>query len=105
MIKIGTDILDLKEFPHYFNGDENRFFRDNFTKREIKYTLTTALPEIEFARLFSIKESLVKANNKFLNTNFNCIEILSKEGNVSFSGCKISSSVDGDFCISVVLCV
>ena len=104
-MRIGTDILDLKEFPNYIEGNEKRFFQDNFTENEIKHTLLKNDPNMEFARLFSIKESIIKANNIFLNTNFNRIEMLSKKGSISFRNCKISSSIDEDYCISTVACI
>ena len=68
-MRIGIDILDLKEFPDYIDVNEKRFFQDNFTENEIKHILLKNSPNKEFARLFSIKESLVKANNKLLNTS------------------------------------
>ena len=104
-MRIGTDILDLKEFPDYLEGNEKRFFQDNFTENEIKHTLLKNSPNMEFARLFSIKESLVKADNKLLNTNFNYIEVLSENGSISFGNCEISSSIGGDYCISIVISI
>ena len=60
-------------------------------------------PNIEFARLFSIKESLLKADNTLLNINFNKIQILSKQGEISFKSFSISSSITNKYCVSIVM--
>ena len=67
---IGTDILDLNDFPDFHTSNEISFFNDNYTLKEIVRYAT-----IELARLFSIKESLVKADKNLINLNFNKIEI------------------------------
>jgi len=104
-MEIGTDIISINDFPDYTNKKESRFFIDNFTENEINYALLNSNSKLEFARLFSIKESLVKANNSLLNINFNLIEIVSDDNLISFSECKISSSADGKYCISTVTCL
>ena len=102
-MRIGTDILEFNEFPIFTNGDEKRFFQDNFSKHEIKHTILKKNPNIEFARLFSIKESLLKADNTLLNINFNKIQILSKQGEISFKSFSISSSITNKYCVSIVM--
>ena len=102
-MRIGTDILNIKEFPDYSEDNENRFFQDNFTGNEIKYAVSKHNTTLELARLFSIKESLVKADNSLLNTNFNKIEITFYNNTPSYKACKISSSTDGSYCMSTVI--
>ena len=102
-MRIGTDILDLKEFPNYIEGNEKRFFQDNFTENEISYAVSKYNPTLELACLFSIKESLVKADNRLLNTNFNKIEITFIDNVMIYKGYKISSSIDGNYCMSTVI--
>ena len=63
----------MNDFPNINDGDELVFFQNNFTKNEIKHALSKHNPKVELACLFSIKESLIKANNKLLNVNFNRI--------------------------------
>lgn len=104
-MQIGVDILNLNEFPDYKDVNEKRFFQDNFTENEIKHISLRDNPNKEFARLFSIKESLVKADNKLLNTNFNYIELLSEDGSISFRNFVISSSTTGDLCTSTVMSI
>ena len=53
---------------------------------------------LEFARLFSIKESLVKAD-----TNINKIELTFNNDTPTYENYKISSSTDENNCISTVI--
>ena len=93
----------MNDFPNINDGDELVFFQNNFTKNEIKHALSKHNPKVELACLFSIKESLIKANNKLLNVNFNRINLLSEQGKISYKDSIISTSIEGTLCISVVI--
>ena len=104
-MKIGNDILSFNEFPKYSNRHEIRFFYDNFTENEMNFALSKKNPDTEFARMFSIKESLVKADNKLININFNKIQLSINDGKISYNNFRISSSITDAHCVSVVMSI
>ena len=103
MMNVGIDILEVTSIPSYERMEEMTFFYNNFTKREITYASSKKNPTIEFARLFSIKESLVKAKNLLKKMNFNQINLIESRGSISYPNSTISSSVSNNVCISVVI--
>ena len=99
---IGTDILDLNDFPDFHTSNEISFFNDNYTLKEIVRSQRTNATR-ELARLFSIKESLVKADKTLIKLNFNKIEIELDGSNYFYKDFLITSSIESNLCISFVI--
>ena len=59
--------------------------------------------DLEFARLFTIKESLIKTYNSIRNKNFNKIELLSTCNKVNYENYQISTSVEKNIIMSCVV--
>lgn len=102
-MNIGIDIIKINHIPNYNSEADKRFFIDNFTTDEIKYALSSRNSSFEFARLFSIKESIIKCDNSYIKKNFNKIEILINDRQFHFRDFKISTSLNSKYCISMVL--
>ena len=102
-INFGIDILEFSEFPKYFDSAEKQFFKDNFSENEIHYCLAQEDPTKIFACLFSIKESLIKADNSLLNTNFNKIELNPSDCGFNYKDYQALFSLNTEFCITFVI--
>ena len=76
---------------------------DNFSAEEISLSTSKKNTNKIFAQIFSIKESLVKCDNKLKNKNFNQIKISFKNGVPRYKNFKISSSVSDRVIISLVI--
>ena len=103
-LKIGCDIIEFASFPEYNNANK-RFFQDNFTPKEISWSTNSLAPKEEFAKIFSIKESLVKADNTLLNVNFNNIQISCKADYCYFKDFSINFSKTNKMCITTVISI
>ena len=75
---LGVDIVELKQLPDIKSQKEKRFFRDNFSKRELIYIENSLNQKHTIAVLFSLKESILKCDNSFIDTPFNKINITLK---------------------------
>ena len=73
-VSVGIDILDLRNMPNYFGRNEKRFFKDNYSKSEIDSILKKNDIRKYFGILFSLKESIVKCEKKYLGQLFNEIK-------------------------------
>ena len=102
-MRIGVDLIDINYFPSFINGKEKSFFLYNFTFREISFAKKQRNPDLEFARLFSIKESLIKADNSIRDKNFNKIELISTDNKVNYENYQISTSVEKNIIMSFVM--
>ncbi len=103
-MNIGVDILDIRELPNYSNYKESRFFLDNFSTNEINYAKNNKNTMEVFARLFCSKESIIKADNKYLGTNFNKIELsIISYNNYRFNKLFVSTSISKYFCVSFAI--
>ena len=72
---IGIDLEEIKLMPIANDFREDEFYSMNFSPSEIAYCILQANPYASFAGLFAAKESIVKADNSFINTLFNKINI------------------------------
>lgn len=61
IIGIGVDILDIKRIQHLFQKFENQFEQKFFTSQEIKFCKKRKTVVESFAKMFSIKEAVIKA--------------------------------------------
>jgi len=102
MENIGVDLLDLSEFPDYEKNQKDRFFKDNFSISELKYIKTKNNRTLELAKIFSLKESLVKAGVD-IELNFNKIEITFIENTPYFKGYKVCVSSDTRSCLATAI--
>tara|TARA_Y100001935_G_scaffold210664_1_gene180663 strand:- start:323 stop:643 length:321 start_codon:yes stop_codon:yes gene_type:complete len=103
LLNFGVDIIECDSFPSFIKGDEYSFFLYNYTKSEIEFAKKQINPDIEFIKMFSIKESLVKSDKLLTGKNFNKIE-LSFVGNCYiYNDYKITTSTGNNNCISFVL--
>ena len=103
MLSFGIDIIKIDSFPSFIRGDEYSFFLYNYTKSEIEFAKKQINPDIEFIKMFSIKESLVKSDKLLIGKNFNKIE-LSFFGNCYFyNNYKITTTTANNNCVSFVL--
>lgn len=58
VIDIGIDIEHVKRFQNCRKDD--RFLKNNFTKKEIEYCFAHTLPEIHLTGFFCVKEAIRK---------------------------------------------
>lgn len=75
---IGVDIIDIKHMPDFKSQKEQRFFNDSFSKRELRYIESSPNQKHTSALLFSLKESMLKCDNAFIDIPFNKINITLK---------------------------
>ena len=78
---IGVDIENVENIISNDNLNSKVFLSNNFTDHEIAYCKEKNNPANSFAGLFSLKESIVKADNSFLNIPFSEIEIKHDKNN------------------------
>ena len=95
---IGIDIQTISELPDCLDFWEEQFYRDNFSNPEISYALSKNNPKETFAGIFSLKESLFKADNSL---NRSEIEIKHVENKPLFQGFNVSISHSHDTVVSV----
>ena len=103
MLRFGVDLIEIDSFPSFSKGKESSFFLYNYTKSEIEFARKQINPDIEFAKMFSIKESLVKANNSLVGKNFNKIELSFNGGCYFYNDYKITTAMANNNCVSFVL--
>ena len=100
---IGIDIENISNFENLKKYDD-QFYKNNFSLNEINYCKTRIDPKRSFTALFSLKESIIKADNSFKNIPFNQIEILhSRNGKPSFSGFSLSISHTDNLVITIAI--
>ena len=102
MIFTGVDIEDISRFENKTRENDSHFLNRIFTKNELDYCFSSALPAKHLAARFCAKEAVVKALSCVLekNLSYSQIEILKRENGapyVNLLGCE------DDFCISVSL--
>lgn len=102
-VSVGIDILDLRNMPNYFGRNEKRFFKDNYSKSEIDSILKKNDIRKYFGILFSLKESIVKCEKKYLGQLFNEIEIKFHQNMLMFDGLEISYSHSGNLIITTAI--
>ena len=103
MLRFGVDIIEIDSFPSFIKGEDDSFFLYNYTKSEIEFTKKKLNPDIEFVKMFSIKESLVKSDNLLVGKNFNKIELSFVGDCYIYNDYKITTSTANNNCISFVL--
>ena len=91
-ILVGIDTENISNFKNLKNYD-NQFYKANFSSNEINYCKSRIDPKVSFAGLFSLKESIIKADNSFKDIPFNQIEIIhDQNGKPSFLDFSLSIS-------------
>jgi len=100
---IGIDIENVNNLPKYWLQDEIRFYEDNYSKEEIEFALKQSKPDDIFTILFAIKESIVKADNQFLNVQYKHIIINDMGKMFCFKDFKISYSLEGGLVIACAI--
>ena len=103
MLSFGIDIIKIDSFPSFIRGDEYSFFLYNYTKSEIEFAKKQINPDIEFIKMFSIKESLVKSDKLLIGKNFNKIELSFFEDCYFYNEYKITTTTTNNNCVSFVL--
>jgi phosphopantetheine--protein transferase-like protein len=101
---IGVDIEDIVNLPKAVNFSTDKFYVDNFSAYEIDYCSKKANPAESFAALFSLKESIIKADNSFIQTQFNQIKIQhTEQGQPTFQNFHLSTSHSKNLVVSVAI--
>lgn len=99
---VGIDIEDVESMPITDDYREDKFYKDNFSQREISYCVLQADPRVSFSGKFAAKESIVKADNSFKGIPFSQIEILNdKDGKLTFGEFSLSISHTSNCSIAV----
>ena len=75
---IGVDLIDIKDIPKFNYQNEKKFFKDNFSKKEIDYIKNSSNQQHIAAVLFSLKESILKCDKFYAGIPFNKINIILK---------------------------
>lgn len=100
---VGIDIEEIARFELSANYD-NAFYTDNFSAEEIAYCKNKADPRASFAALFSLKESIVKADNAYKGIPFKTLSIKhSDEGGPVFNGFSLSASHTENYVVTIAI--
>ena len=102
MLVFGVDIIEIDSFPSFIKGEEKPFFLYNYTKSEIEFANKQINPDIEFIKMFSIKESLVKSDKSLVGKNFNKIELSFVDNYYFYNNYKIITTTANNYCVSFV---
>jgi len=103
-VNIGIDIEDIINMPVSNDYREDKFYIDNFSKKEISYCILQADPRASFAGKFALKEAIIKADNSYINTPFKEIEILNtKDGKPYFNNFNLSVSHSTNEAVGVAI--
>ena len=101
---IGIDLIDIKELPKFDSRKEQRFFKDNFSKKEIEYIKNSPNKQHTVAVLFSLKESILKCDNSYVDVPFCKIEIILKNSIALHAKFSLSySNLKGKSIVSTAL--
>ena len=86
------------------NYNDDRFYVDNFSLNEIDYCKSKVNPKNSFAAIFSLKESIIKADNSLKTTPFNELEIKHNiEGRPIYDGFFLSNSHSNGNVVSIAI--
>lgn len=101
---VGVDIEDISSFPDSNNYSDDRFYTDNFSLNEIDYCKLKKNPKGSFAAIFSLKESIVKADNSLKRVPFNELDIKhDSKGKPIYDGFLLSNSHSNSNVVSVAI--
>lgn len=101
---VGIDIEAIDNIPLVADFRIDKFFRQNFSDREISYCLLQGDSRTSFAGLFAIKEAIVKADNKYKSLPFHDIEIDHDDnGKPIIDNFNLSISHQGNLAIAVAI--
>ena len=89
---IGIDIINIDDLPKLNSKIETQFFIDNYTKNEIEYVSNISNKQQAFAVLFSLKESILKCDNSYIDIPFNKINITMKNTKACYRGFSLTYS-------------
>lgn len=100
---VGIDIEEISQFELSVNS-ESAFYTDNFSAEEIVYCKSKADPRASFAALFSLKESIVKADNSYKGISFKTLNIKhSDQGLPLFNGFSLSVSHTKNYVVTIAI--
>ena len=102
--QIGIDIENISNILSSEEYKTDQFYIDNFSSEEIKYCESKKDPLKSFLALFSLKESIVKADNSLRNIRFNQIIIEhDSNGKPIYPNFNLSVSHSDNFVVSVAV--
>ena len=76
---MGIDLIEINQIPEFELKKEKRFFYDNFSKNELTIIKSSRNQRTTAALLFSLKESILKCDNFYIDFPFNSIDIVLKK--------------------------
>lgn len=101
-VGVDTELIENFDFPKDIRGDI--FYKNTFTTKEIDYAMQKVNPRATFAALFSLKESIIKADNSLFGRPFNEIEIShTEQGKPFFAGFSLSVSHSDVHVVSIAI--
>ncbi len=101
---VGIDLEEIGNLPDVSEFSNHIFYIENFSASEISLAEATGDPRRRFAGLFSLKEAICKADNRFMHTPFKELEIsYSDAGEPICKGFSLSSSYTELFAIGIAI--
>lgn len=98
---IGVDIINIYQLPNFCSKLEKRFFYDNFSKKELCYIKKTYNKQYYLAVIFSLKESILKCDNSYIDVPFKKINIIIKDSLAYHKKFSLAySSLKGDLVVT-----
>lgn len=73
---VGVDIQSVAAMPEATDYWEAEFYRQHFTRQEIAYALLQPSPRESFAAMWCAKEALRKADDRWLETDWQLTEVV-----------------------------
>jgi len=108
-IAIGVDIQSIDALPDATDYWEAEFYQQHFTRQEIAYALLQSSPRESFASIWCAKEALRKADNRWLEVDWQLTELTHASTGVPMlnSGdqpipCSVSLSHTAGLAVAVV---
>jgi len=101
---VGIDVEEIDNLPDASEFLNHLFYTENFSPSEISTALTTSDPKRRLAGLFSLKEAICKADNRFLHIPFKDLEISHSEaGAPIYDGFALSNSYTELFVVGIAI--
>lgn len=104
LLQVGVDTELIEQFDYHPDVTKDEFYKNTFSPNEIEYCIRQRNPRASFVGLFSLKESIVKADNSLIGKKFNKIEIShSAQGRPIYPGFSLSVSHSDVHVVSVAI--
>lgn len=101
---VGIDVEEIGNLPDATEYLNHLFYTENFSYSEISFALATSDPKRRLAGLFSLKEAICKADNRFIHIPFKDLEISHSEaGAPTYEGFSLSNSYTELFAIGIAI--